>query len=114
MMAADAPLRDVSELRLLAGGLDHPEGVALAADGVLYAGGEAGQIYRITREGAVEPVADTGGSVQGVAVDASGAVYACDVGLGAIVRIGRDGRVDQWCDAAAGTALIAPNWAAFA
>ena len=30
-----------------ADGLDHPEGVTAGPDGTLYAGGEAGQIYRV-------------------------------------------------------------------
>ena len=106
---------DVSELRVLASGLDHPEGVASAPDGSLYAGGEAGQIYRVSPDGRTEQVAQTGGSVQGVAVDGHGAVFACDVGLAAVVRLEpSSGRVQRWCESAVGTPLKAPNWAAFA
>lgn len=36
----------MSAVRTLATGLDHPEGIALGPDGLLYAGGEAGQVYR--------------------------------------------------------------------
>ena len=110
----NAPRHDVSELRILASGLDHPEGVAAAPDGALIAGGEAGQIYRISPDGAVEQIAATGGSVQGVAVDGRGCVFACDVGLAAVVRIDAEGRVERWCESAGGTPLKAPNWAAFA
>ena len=67
-MPASAAPRAVSELRVLASGLDHPEGVAIGPDGSLYAGGEAGQIYRISPDGRTEQIAETGGSVQGVAV----------------------------------------------
>src|SRR4029453_16282430 len=35
----------------LAGGLDHPEGIAWDPSGALFAGGEAGQIYRIDLDG---------------------------------------------------------------
>ena len=52
--------------------------------------------------------------MQGVAVDGRGAVYACDVGLAAVVRLDADGRIERWCESAGGTPLIAPNWGAFA
>ena len=45
----------------LAGGLDHPEGVTLGPDGLVYAGGEAGQIFRIGADGWVTELASTGG-----------------------------------------------------
>jgi len=62
----------------LADGLDHPEGVCWDADaGVLWAGGEAGQLYRVTLEGGVEEVTRLPHFVLGLALDASGAVYAC-------------------------------------
>lgn len=66
-----ASLRD---LRVLAQGLDHPEGVATGPDGMIYAGGEAGQVYRIDPDsGQVDEVANTGGFVLGLCHDAAGA-----------------------------------------
>ncbi|MFM8485773.1 MAG: hypothetical protein ACKOCH_05525, partial [Bacteroidota bacterium] len=51
-----------------ASGLDHPECVAVHPDGSVWAGGEAGQIYRISPDGrVVEEVANTGGFVLGLA-----------------------------------------------
>jgi gluconolactonase len=42
--------------------LDHPEGIAVGRDGTLYAGGEAGQLYRISPDAAkVETIASIGG-----------------------------------------------------
>ena len=49
------------EFETFAEGLDHPEGAAVGPDGTVYAGGEAGQIYRIGRDGTPEAYADTGG-----------------------------------------------------
>lgn len=49
-------------------GLDHPECVAVHPDGSVWAGGEAGQIYRISADGSrIEEVANTGGFILGIA-----------------------------------------------
>jgi sugar lactone lactonase YvrE len=58
--------------------LDHPESVAVAPDGSLWCGGEAGQVFRIA-EGEIETIANTGGFILGVAFDARGNLYACDI-----------------------------------
>jgi gluconolactonase len=71
----------------LAGGLNHPEGVAWdPTSGLVYAGGEGGEIYAITLEGRVTTVGSTGGSMLGIALDGRGRVYACDDGNGEIAR----------------------------
>ncbi len=99
---------------VLAGGLDHPEGVAWdSVSGRVYAGGEAGQVYAIGLDGTVELVAQTGGFVLGLAVDAEGVVYACDVGRGEVVRIDpATSAVAPYGDTG-GERMRAPNWLAF-
>ena len=81
------PLHHVSAVRVPVEGLDHPEGLALGLDGAVYAGGEAGQLYRLAgwREALTggapaeaEQFATTGGFVLGLALDGGGHVYACD------------------------------------
>jgi gluconolactonase len=79
-------------------GLDHPEGVCWdPRAGVLYAGGELGQLYRVTLDGAWEEVARFPQFVLGVAVDARGRVFAAcqDAGVhvwdGESVRLAADG-----------------------
>ena len=53
---------------IFADGLDHPECVAVHPDGSVWAGGEAGQIYRIAENGSkVEEMANTGGFILGIA-----------------------------------------------
>jgi gluconolactonase len=108
--------RSVSQVRTLATGLDHPEGVALGLDGFLYAGGEAGQVYRVDPAfGEVEQIADTGGFVLGLCLDRAGAIYVCDAGRAEVVRVDPGtGHVETWCDGAGGSALVCPNWPAFA
>lgn len=55
-------------IALFADGLDHPECIAVHVDGSLWAGGEAGQIYRIPADGGEwEEVANTGGFILGIA-----------------------------------------------
>lgn len=105
-----------SALRTLASGLDHPEGVALGPDGMLYARGEAGQVYRVDpRLGGNEQIADTGGSALGVCLDGCGAIYVCDARNRAVMRIDpASACADRWCESAAGRPIVLPNWAAFA
>jgi gluconolactonase len=98
-------------LRLLADGLDHPECVAWAPrEGVVYAGGEAGQLYRIGLDGGgAETVARVeGGFLLGLALDGGGAVYACDTGNGCVQRIDPDGRVERY-----GDSIAYPNYPVF-
>jgi gluconolactonase len=88
-------------LRTLANGLDHPEGVCWSpAAGAVYAGGEAGQLYRFGLDGGpVETVATApGGFLLGMALDAAGAVYACDPNAGHVLRIAPDGGIEPYGD----------------
>jgi gluconolactonase len=78
----------VIEFLQLAEGLDHPEGLAWdPRTGVVYAGGEDGQVYRVTLDGDVTQVATTGGSLLGLVVDGQGRVYCCDADRGEVVRV---------------------------
>jgi sugar lactone lactonase YvrE len=101
------------EFTTLAEGLDHPEGAAVGPDGTVYAGGEAGQVYRIAPEGTLEAYADTGGFLYGVAVDGGGNVYGCDMGRGEIVRVDRGGAVSTYSRGTDDHPLRVPNFAAF-
>lgn len=94
--------------------LDHPEGVAWGPDGKVYAGGEAGQVYRIDLEtNTCEVFANTGGFVLGLAHDAAGNVYACDQALRAVVRITPAGEVSKYSDGSAGQKMRVPNYPVF-
>ncbi len=108
----------LDRFRVLAGGLDHPEGVAWdPLTGRVYAGGEAGQLYAIELDGSMRQVADSGGFILGIAVDGDGLVYACDVAKGSVVRI--DPSTGDWSPygradgADAAEPMRAPNWLAF-
>jgi len=103
----------LDDFETVATGLDHPEGVAVGPDGSLFAGGEAGQIYRVGLGGAVEEIASTGGFIYGVVVDGSSDVFACDFGKAAVVRVSATGEVATYSNGAAGRPMRVPNFAAF-
>ena len=94
--------------------LDHPEGVATSLEGKVFAGGEAGQLYHVSSEGNAEEVANTGGFVLGLALDADDRVYICDAGNKALMRW--DPRTDELvtlCVNVNERSLVAPNYPAF-
>lgn len=108
---------EIEDLRVIAAGLDHPEGVAVDADGAIWCGGEGGQLYRVdAAAGTFEQFADTGGFCLGVACDAAGGVYVCNAAeRPAVLRFDTaTGSLDTYCDSADGGPLVLPNWAAFA
>ena len=71
----------LSRASIFADGLDHSECIAAHPDGTFFAGGENGQIYRISADGkSVKEIAQTGGFVLGVAVAPDGKwVAICDL-----------------------------------
>ena len=72
---------DISHASIFTEGLDHPEGIAIHPDGTIWAGGEAGQIYRISADGnQVDVVANTGGFILGLAFSPRAEwLAACDL-----------------------------------
>jgi len=99
----------------LVDGLNHPEGVAWSPfESCVYAGGEGGELYRVTLEREVEEVGTTGGSMLGLAVDGRGRVYACDEGRGEIARYDPTTRtIEAYARGVDGEDLDTPNAAAF-
>jgi gluconolactonase len=103
----------LEDFTAVATGLDHPEGVTLGPDGLLYAGGEAGQIYRIGTDGRVEEIGSTGGFLYGITLDAGGNVYACDFGNANLARISQSGEVEVVSTGTPERPIEVPNFAAF-
>ena len=95
-------------------GLDHAEGIAWGLDGYAYAGGEAGQLYRIdVDKQEVAQFADTGGFVLGMAIDAHNNIYACDAGNKAVMKITQGGAVSVYSSGTEDEPLRVPNYPAF-
>lgn len=94
--------------------LDHPEGVAWGPDGKAYAGGEAGQVYRLDLEAdTCDTYANTGGFVLGMAHDAAGNVYACDQNLQSVVKVTPQGNVSTYSNGTADQPMRVPNYPVF-
>lgn len=112
MTGPHEPLR----LSVLAAGIDHAESVAWdPSREVLFAGGEAGQIYAVSLDGTVEEVGASGGSLLGVAVAPAGPVVACDAGGRCVVRFDPDTGSCEVCSTGLGDGeLVEPNGIAIA
>lgn len=106
----------IETVSVFAEGLDHSECIAVHPDGSVWAGGEAGQIYRISSDGkTVEEIASTGGFVQGVAF-APGARWlaACDPGNRCVWKVDPvNGKLEKFATGADGEQFNIPNYAAF-
>src|SRR5688500_1013220 len=107
-----APEIDIERFEVFATGLDHPECVAFDREGNLWAGGEAGQVYRIDRDGRVEAVATLGGFTGGLAFSPDDELFVCNPSLG-VVRVSRDGRHEVFASHVGGQKIVTPNFAVF-
>ncbi|HEX5481576.1 MAG TPA: SMP-30/gluconolactonase/LRE family protein [Terriglobia bacterium] len=104
-------LYPVSGVRNFIQGLDHPEGLAVGRDGSLYAGGEGGQVYRISPDAQrMEIIATTGGFCLGVTLDAEENIIVCDLGRREVLRITQEGEISVLATSASGRELRSPNF----
>lgn len=107
-------LANLTDFTPFADGLDHPEGVVWGPDGYVYAGGEAGQIYRVDPEmGSYTEIANTGGFILGLAFDGSGNLYACDNGKDCVQKIAPDGTVSVYSAGNEARPMRVPNYPVF-
>jgi sugar lactone lactonase YvrE len=97
----------VTEPRLL-----HPESVAIDGEGNIWCGGELGQIYYIKADGStLEECASTGGFTLGIAFDANGMLYTCDLKHKAVFRYEPvRGELTMFATSNDELSLRIPNW----
>ena len=96
-------------------GLDHPECVAVDAEGGIWCGGERGQVYRLAPDGSsLEEVACSGGFTLGIAFAPNGDLFLCDLKTALVLRMpaGSD-RLETFAEGAGGARFRVPNSLAF-
>lgn len=103
----------LDKIEMVAEGLDHPEGIAITADGRMYVGGESGQIYLI-EDDAMREVANTGGFALGIAADGDGRLYVCDDARSAVLLVDpANGDVALFANGLHDRPMRTPNFPAF-
>lgn len=96
--------------------LDHPECVAVHPDGSVWAGGEAGQIYRISEDGnQTEELANTGGFILGIAFSPRAEwLTICDLGKKCLWKLDVETReLTLFSKGADGHEFSIPNYGVF-
>ncbi len=103
----------VSQFETYVDGLDHPEDLAFDKEGVLWAGGELGQIYRVPEKGRLEEVANIGGFCLGLSFSAADDLYVCNVKLASVIKVQKNGKSSLFADCAGVHRLRVPNYSVF-
>ncbi|WP_040547889.1 SMP-30/gluconolactonase/LRE family protein [Pedosphaera parvula] len=102
----------IESFKIFATGLDHPECLAFDRQGFLWAGGEAGQIYRIDPEGKLTTVANLGAFCGGLAFSLLDVLFVCCPALG-VVKVDGSGEVSVFATHAGEHKMICPNYGVF-
>jgi gluconolactonase len=92
--------------------IDHPECIAFNRAGELWAGGEAGQIYRIPPDGNAQLIANMGGFCGGLAFSPGDELFVCNPALG-IVKVLPNGSFSVFATHAGEHKIICPNYGLF-
>lgn len=107
------PLVSMNRFEVFAEDLDHPEGLAFDCDGDLWAGGELGQIYRISPNGRVRTITTLGGFNLGLTFSTRQDLYVCNFKLGALIQLDRSGKIMRSWERVGRYRLRNPNFSVF-
>jgi gluconolactonase len=111
-MQNETPEIPIERFEVFANGLDHPECLAFDREGFLWAGGEAGQVYRIDRAGKPETICTLGSFNGGIAFNGDGDLIVCNPAMG-LVRVSANGKHEIFATHAETHKMICPNYPAF-
>ena len=102
----------IDAFEIFATGIDHPECLAFDRQGVLWAGGEGGQVYRVSPEREVKQVTSLGSFNAGLAFSPADELFVCNPQLG-IVRVSANGGQSVFASHAGTHKLVCPNYGLF-
>jgi len=103
----------IESFEIFARDVDHPECIAFDRNGNLWAGGEAGQIYRIGLDGQPHLVTKLGSYSAGIAFSPiEEDLFVCNPNLG-VVRVRQDGQFSVFASHCGEHKLICPNYGLF-
>ena len=106
------PQIPIDRFEIFASGLDHPECAAFDRVGNLWAGGEAGQVYRVDPAGRVETIASIGGFTGGIAFSPKDELIACNP-LHGLIRVDASGQWSVLATHAGSHRMVCPNFPVF-
>lgn len=104
------------DIKSLATGIDHSEGLCVGLKGEIYLGSESGKIYRLTLEGKFDVVAQStaGGILLGLSIRSNGNLLVCDAAAKTIWEVNLESQTwEIFCNSVDGVGLILPNWGCF-
>lgn len=102
----------IEAFEVFATGIDHPECIAFSREQELWAGGEAGQIYRVSATGQARDVANLGSFCAGLAFSPKDELFVCNPQQG-IVRVEPNGKWSVFACEAEGHRLVCANYGLF-
>ncbi|MCS7003720.1 MAG: SMP-30/gluconolactonase/LRE family protein [Cytophagales bacterium] len=106
---------NIADIKILVDGIDHPECVAVDKNNNIWAGGEAGQIYKISSDGTFQEVANTKGFILGVQVSPDNTwLAACDLKNKCVWKLDiRTYQLSVFAKGTADTSFRIPNYPCF-
>jgi len=104
------------DIKTLASGIDHSEGLCVGLKGEIYLGSESGKIYRLTLEGKLDVVAQSaaGGILLGLSIRSNGNLLVCDAAAKTVWEVNLESKTwEVFCNSVDGAPLNLPNWGCF-
>ncbi len=106
----------IDDVAIFADGLDHPECIAAHPDGSIWAGGEGGQVYRVSADGSeIKEMVNTGGFNLGLAFSPDMSWLAvCDLKNHCVWKLDlQTMSLKKFAEGADGISLNIPNYPCF-